>query len=295
MSKNEGDLMYAVAGVTGNTGSVVADELIRRGKKVRVIVRDAAKGDEWKAKGAEVAVASLDDVDALAGALTGVEGAYLLSPPDTKADDMIAIGRQRGETFAEAIRKSGLKHVVFLSSIGAQHENGTGPIRSLHQVEKRLIPLGVAVTLLRPAYFLENWGTSLGPAASDGVLPSFLPAGFRFPQIATRDIGVAAADALENPPSAVRIVELAGAEDHTPAEIASVIGTILGREVNVNEAPLDAIVPTFTSFGISEHVAGLFREMNEGMLSGTVAWDGKGERKRGSTRPEEVFRPMLQQ
>ena len=294
MSKNEGDVMYAVAGVTGNTGSVVADELIRRGKQVRVVVRDAAKGDEWKAKGAEVAVASLDDADALAGALTGVEGAYLLSPPDLKATDMIAIGRQRGETFAEAIRKSGVRHVVFLSSVGAQHENGTGPIRSLHQIEKRLIPLGVAVTLLRPAYFLENWGASLGPAASDGMLPSVLPAGFGFPQIATRDIGVAAADALENPPPAVRIIELAGAEEHTPTEIASVIGAILGKEVKVDEAPLDAIVPALTSFGISEHVAGLYREMNEGLLNGTVDWDGKGERKRGSTTPEEVFRPMLQ-
>lgn len=37
--------MYAVAGVTGNTGSVVADELLRRGKEVRVIVRNAEKGE----------------------------------------------------------------------------------------------------------------------------------------------------------------------------------------------------------------------------------------------------------
>ena len=285
--------MYAIAGVTGNTGSVVAEELLRRGKKIRVIVRNAEKGEPWKSRGAEVAVASIEDAEALARAFEGVEGAYLLLPPDMQSNDAIERGRRVGDVFARAIEASGVKHVVFLSSVGAQHENGTGPIRSLHQVEQRLIPLGIDVTLLRPTYFLENWGTSLGPAATDGVLPSFIPENFRFAQIATKDIGVAAADALERPAGGVRILELAGPEDYTPSDIAAVIGGILGKTVAVAVGPLDAVVPAFTSFGISEHVAGLFREMYEGLLTGTVAWDGKGERKRGATTPAEVFRPML--
>lgn len=285
--------MYAVAGVTGNTGSVVAEELIRRGKKVRVIVRSAEKGESWKAKGAEVAVASVDDAAALAVALAGVDGAYLLSPPDMTVTDMTARGRSVGDAFAEAIRKSGVKHVVFLSSIGAQHETGTGPIRSLHQIEQRLLPLGINVTLLRPTYFLENWGASLGPASAEGVFPTFLPAELRFPQIASKDIGVAAAEALENPASGVRILELAGPQDYTPSEIAATVGRILGRELQVAEAPLDAVVPAFMSFGISEHLSGLYREMYEGLISGKVAWDGTGERKTGTTTPEDVFRGML--
>lgn len=286
--------MYAVAGVTGKTGSVVAEELIRRGRQVRVIVRSEEKGETWKQRGAEVAVASVDEPESLTRALTGVEGAYLLSPTELGSPDLIERGRVVGDAFARAIRGSGVKHVVFLSSIGAQHEQGTGPIRSLHQIEQRLIPLGVGVTLLRPTYFIENWGSSLGPAASDGVLPSFLPEDLRFAQIGTRDIGVAAADALEQPASGVRIVELAGPQDYTPAEVAAAVGRILGRDVKVAAGPLDAVVPAFTSFGMSEHVAGLFREMYEGLINGTVAWDGAGERKRGVLTPEEVLRPMLE-
>lgn len=286
--------MYAVAGVTGNTGSVVAGELIRRGKRVRVIVRDAAKGDVWKAQGAEVAVASVDDGDAMAAALRGVEGAYLLNPPEAGSEDFIARGGEVGDAFARAIRTSGVPHVVFLSSIGAQHEHGTGPIRALHQVEQRLVPLGIALTLLRPSYFLENWGAALGSAVSDGVLPSFIPADFRYPQIATRDIGVVAADALESVPAGVRILELAGPEDYTPADIAAVISRILGKTVEVAEGPLDAVVPTFTSFGISQHMAELYRELYEGVMNGTVGWDGSGERRRGTAAPAEVFAPMLQ-
>lgn len=287
--------MYAVAGVTGNTGSVVAEELLRRGHNVRVIVRDEAKGESWKAKGTEVAVASVDDAATLTRALEGVEGAYLLYPPAMSSTDMIARGRMIGDVFARAIRDSGVKHVVFLSSIGAHHETGTGPIRALFEVEQRLFPLDVKLTLLRPTYFIENWGASLGPAAAEGVFPSFLPADLRFPQVATRDIGVAAADALENPPNAVRIIELAGPEDYTASDIAKSVAGVLGRDVVVGEGPLDAVVPTFTSFGVSEHVAGLFREMYEGLINGRVNWDGRGERKRGTTEPAEVLRPMLQQ
>ncbi|HWL85044.1 MAG TPA: NmrA family NAD(P)-binding protein, partial [Polyangiaceae bacterium] len=71
--------MFVIAGVTGNTGSVVAETLLARGEMVRVIVREAAKGASFAARGAEVAVASLDDSAALSKALAGAKGAYLLS------------------------------------------------------------------------------------------------------------------------------------------------------------------------------------------------------------------------
>jgi uncharacterized protein YbjT (DUF2867 family) len=286
--------MYAVTGVTGNTGSVVAEELLRRGEKVRVIVRNAEKGSAWRDKGAEVVVASVDDGEALGRALEGTEGAYLLLPPDMSTTDAIARAQKIGDAFAAAIRKSGVPHVVFLSSIGGQHDAGTGPIRALHEIELRLRATGINLTILRPTYFLENWASVLPAAVQNGVLPSFLPADLTFPMIATKDIGVAAADALLHPPTGERILELAGPRDYSPNDIATAVGSVLGRKVEPAVAPLDAVVPTFVSFGVSEHVASLFREMYEGVISGHVAWDGKGERKRGSATPEETFRPMLQ-
>lgn len=286
--------MFAIAGVSGQTGSVVAEELIRRGKKVRVIVRDPEKGRLWKALGAEVAVGSVDDAEALTGALEGVEAVYLLIPPDMSATDPIGRARSLGEVYVRAIKGSGVGHVVFLSSIAAHHDSGTGPIRGTHAVQQRLLTSGANLTFLRPTYFLENWGSSLGPAAAEGVLPSFIPADHRFAQIATRDIGVAAADAFVNPARGVRILELAGPEEYSPNDIAGVVGSILGREVRVAVAPLDAVVPAFTSFGVSPEVAELFREMYEGLISGRVEWDGKGERRRGTTTPEEVLRSMIQ-
>lgn len=285
--------MYAVAGVSGNTGSVVAEELIRRGKKVRVIVRDAAKGEPWKQKGAEVAVGSIEDEAALTKALEGAEGAYLLLPPAMQSEDMPARGRDVGAVFARAAKAAGVKHVVFLSSIGAQHEAGTGPIRALHAIEEALKTTGLDLTFIRATYFLENWGSVLGVAAKDGVLPTFLTLGKPVPMVATVDIGRVAADALESKPHGVRIIELAGAQDYTPEQVAAELTPLVGKTVTTVPVPLDQVVPTFTQFGISAHVAELFREMYDGVNRDHVAWDGKGERRHGTTAAADVFKGML--
>src|SRR4029079_18805877 len=81
--------MLAVAGVQGNTGSVVARELLARGHAVRVIVRKPEQGEPWSAQGAEIAVATLDDSDAVAHALRGVEAPSLLFPPKYTEPDVL--------------------------------------------------------------------------------------------------------------------------------------------------------------------------------------------------------------
>ena len=66
--------MFVVLGATGNTGSVVADTLLSRKLPVRIVVRSADKGAAWKAKGAEIVVASLDDMSSLTNAFEGAKG-----------------------------------------------------------------------------------------------------------------------------------------------------------------------------------------------------------------------------
>ena len=128
--------MYVIAGVSGNTGSIVATALLDQGKKVRVIVRDAKKGAGWKARGAEVAVAAAEDEEALTKALEGAAGAYLISPPDVASSDFIAARRETVEILARAVERSKVAHVVFLSSVGAQLAAGTGMVRTVRASDK---------------------------------------------------------------------------------------------------------------------------------------------------------------
>jgi uncharacterized protein YbjT (DUF2867 family) len=285
--------MFVVTGATGNTGSVVAHALLDAGHAVRAFVRNADKAAALRARGAELVLGDLTDVSVLAEALKGASGLYLLSPPDMSAQNFVAERAALFRSIAQAARKAALSHVVLLSSIGAQQESGTGPILSVRAGELALTESGVPSTFVRSAYFVANWGAVLPLAQKDGVLPSFLPANWVMPMVDTDDIGRVAARALLDGPKGVRKIELSGPVDVSPADVAAAAGKILGRSVTVTEAPLDAVVPTFTSFGISAHVAGLYREMYEGILDGKVAAEPGNEQVRGAISLEKSLRKLL--
>lgn len=286
--------MFVVAGATGNTGSVVANKLLDAGKEVRVLARDPKKAEALKARGAEVVSVDLDDAQALTQALAGAEGAYILSPPDASSGSFLAARRRLLDAVAQAVAAARVPHTVFLSSIGAQHEHGTGIIKSVHYGEKVLAATGLPVTFLRAGYFIENWAGVLQTVKKDGVLPTFLNDTLALPQVAARDIGLVAAQALLDGPAGVRVIELGGPAEASAADVAQVLSRLLDRPIGVAPVPLAAVVPTFTSFGVSQDVAGLYRDMYEGINNGTVAWQGApAVLVRGKQGIEETLRPLL--
>src|SRR5689334_16317368 len=208
--------MFVITGVSGKTGAVVANALLADKKPVRVVVRDAAKGEPWKAKGAEVAVARAEDRAAMAKALTGATGAYILLPPP--AWNAVGIKEERKSTIEAltgAIADARPKHVVFLSSVGADQPSGTGPVATLYQVEQKLIAANIPSTFLRASFFMENWASNLKGAIDGGALYYGLTSDLKMGQIATEDIGtIAVRYLLEGAPAkSPRIVQLAGPVD----------------------------------------------------------------------------------
>jgi uncharacterized protein YbjT (DUF2867 family) len=284
--------MFVITGATGHVGSVAAETLLAAGAPVRVVVRDAAKAEGLKARGAEVFEADLNDVGALGGALRGAQGVFLLSPPDLRATDFIGERRRFTQRLVDALAAARVPHAVLLSSTGAQHPTGTGPIVTVHNAEKQLRASGLAASFVRAGYFVENWGAVVQAVRSDGILPSFIAAGRSVRSVSTPDIGDAVARALLDGPRGVRVIELGGPTDVSPNDVAAAFSRILRKPVQVVEAPLDAVVPTFTSFGASEHIAGLFREMFEAMATGKVAAE-PGEHVRGTTPLEVTLRALL--
>jgi uncharacterized protein YbjT (DUF2867 family) len=284
--------MYAIAGVSGNTGKVVADALIKQRQPVRVVVRDAAKGAPWSARGAEVAVADLEDPTALARALKGADGAYLLIPPPAPGSTgVLDRARRLTAVMKRAIEASGVKHVVFLSSVGADRLD-SGVVASLHHAERELGQLRTPLTFVRAGYFIENWAAMLQPVLQHGVLPTFLAPERPIGMVATRDIGLTVAQALREPPERHQILDLSGPRDYSPADIAAVVGKLLGKKIAAQRSPLDQLVPTMTGFGFSTEMAELFRELTAGINDGRIK-PGEGLPVRGSTPPEEVLGALV--
>ena len=285
--------MFVVLGATGNTGSVVVETLLSKKQPVRVIVRSADKGAAWKAKGADVAVASLDDVSALTKALEGAKGVYLLVPPNYGAEAWLADQRARMDRAAEAIQKSGVDHVVLLSSVGGHLHGGTGPIRAASYGEQALGCIAKRLTILRPCYFMDNWAPVIGAAKAQGVLPTFIAPQAKIPMISTKDIGRIGAEQLMTGGYGKQIVEMAGPEEYSPDQAASALSQILGKTVTAQHAPLSAVVPTFKSFGFSDEAARLFEEMYTAFSKGAIGYEHPGKLVRGTVTLYDALRTMV--
>ena len=285
--------MYVVVGATGNTGSAVVETLLSRKQPVRIVVRSADKGAAWKAKGAEIAVASLDDVSALTKAFEGAKGVYLLVPPNYGAAAWLADQRARMDRAAEAVKKSGISHVVFLSSVGGHIAEGTGPIKAARYGEQILGKSVSNLTVLRPSYFMDNWAPVLDVAKGQGLLPTFIAPQAMVPMISTRDIGRVGAEQLMAGGKGKQIVELAGPEEYSPEQVAAALSQILGREVSAQHAPLSAVVPTFKSFGFSDEAAKMFEEMYTSFSTGAIGYEHPASVIRGRVTLAEALKGFV--
>jgi NAD(P)H dehydrogenase (quinone) len=228
--------MFAITAITGKVGGVVADTLLAAGCGVRAVVRDAAKGAPWKARGCEVAIADLTDADRLAQALEGTEGAFILLPPvfdpqpdfrDVKAT--IAIIR-------EAMAQARPPKAVVLSTIGADAAQ-PDLLNGLRYLEQALADIDLPITFLR-AWFIENAQLDVASARVRGVVTSYLqPLDRPIAMISIHDVGRIAADLLREVWSGKRIVELEAAERTTPNAIAAAFAKTLGKPVRAQIAP----------------------------------------------------------
>jgi NAD(P)H dehydrogenase (quinone) len=112
--------MYATSGITGKVGGTVAQALLAAGKKVRAVVRDGAKSKYWADKACEVAIASIDDADALTAAFASSEGVFLMTPPNYDPGPGFPQTQANAIALEKAIVPARPGKVVFLSTVGAQ-------------------------------------------------------------------------------------------------------------------------------------------------------------------------------
>jgi uncharacterized protein YbjT (DUF2867 family) len=120
--------MYVVLGASGNTGHIVAQNLLARQQKVRVVGRDAAHLQAHAAKGAEIFIADVTDAAALTKAFQNADSAYVMIPPNPTSIDPLAYAERVSDAIASALKNGGVKNVVVLSSFGADKSERTGPV-----------------------------------------------------------------------------------------------------------------------------------------------------------------------
>jgi uncharacterized protein YbjT (DUF2867 family) len=263
--------MYVILGASGNTGNVVAKNLLARGQKVRVVGRNAAHLQPLAAEGAEIFIGDTAEASALAKAFHKADAAYVMIPPHPTSPDYRAFQDRASDVIAAAIRNAGVKNVVSLSSFGADKPSGTGPVVGLHNLEEKLNQInGANVLHLRAGYFMENTLPQVGAIRMVGSMIGPVAPTLKLPMIATRDIGAAAADALLRLGfQGKQTQELQGQRDLDYTEAAAIVGKAIGKpDLGYIQAPDNQIRAAMVQMGMSENMAGLILEMAGALNNG---------------------------
>jgi uncharacterized protein YbjT (DUF2867 family) len=263
--------MYVILGATGNTGSVATETLLAKKQQVRVVGRSKEHLARFASRGADAFVADVTDSGALTKAFKGARAVYALIPPNMTSPDFRAYQDQVTNSMAAALEAAKVTHVVTLSSIGADKPEKTGPVAGLHFMEKRFGQISKLNALhLRAGYFMENTLPQAGIIKKAGTMAGPVRADLPIAVIATKDIGVAAAEALLKLDfTGLQTHELQGQRDLTYSEMAKIVGAAIGKaDLSYLQLPTDQVIQAMTEMGMSKNLATLLCEMTEAMNSG---------------------------
>jgi uncharacterized protein YbjT (DUF2867 family) len=273
---------FAIMGATGHVGTILTEELLKKGHHVRALGRDKDKLQKLKEKGAETIAGAFEEVKTLTEAFKSTDAIFSFLPPAMNSDDHEAYQNKVGEAIIQALKNSGVQKVLNLSSIGAQLPSRTGPIVALYRQEQRLnaIP-NLHVLHLRPGYFMENLFWSIPLIKTRGINGSAMQADLALPMVATRDIGLKAAEFLDalqfNDKS---VFEFAGPQLITLQDATSEIGKAIGKsELKYMQFPLADAEKGMLAAGMKPKTVKLILEMqqafNEGKIKPTQSLTGE--------------------
>ena len=250
--------MILLTGVTGKIGGETAKQLIAKGAKLRALVRDAAKAADLSAAGVELVVGDIADADAVKRALAGVEKAFLLLPNGEQQE-------ANEKQFTELCVAAGIKHLVKMSSMEAVATAKTPIPRAHWAVEEYIRASGLAWTIVKPNFFMQNLLTSARSIKEQDKFS--LPMGGGTTGMAdARDIGAVCAEVLTAKGHAGKSYEITGPEVLTFKQVAERFSAVLGRKIEYVPMPIDQFRERMTRVLKPWHlnaVCELFQEIDE--------------------------------
>jgi uncharacterized protein YbjT (DUF2867 family) len=265
-------MKYIITGSLGNISLPVTKNLVRAGHNVIVISSNQDKKSEIEAIGANAAIGSMTDRAFLKETFKDADAAYLMIPSSFSLPDYGKFQREVADNYLSALEGSNIKHIVLLSSLGAQLRKGAGPIDALGYLEEKLLAIpDLHLNFLRPSYFFSNLFSLAGMIKHAGIAGNnFGDTDEKLVLTHTDHIAEVATDALLNLSTGRTITNIANDERH-PSEIAAVLGNAVGKENTpwITFSDEDAYNGMLGA-GLNESFATLYKEMGQALRSGQM-------------------------
>ena len=272
--------MILVTGATGHVGSELVRLLAEAGTLARALIHSPDKAALIQRLGAQTALGDFEQPDTLDAAMAGCDHLFLLSPPNPRQPE-------QEQNVIDAAKRAGVGHVVKQSVPGADPDAGLVFGRWHAQIEQYLAQSGLAHTLLRPNYFMQNYLMSAQPVAEQGVLYGMTGEG-QISYIDTRDIAAVAAQALTSPGHQGSSYTLTGSEALSAAEVAERLSAAIGRQVRYVDVPSDAFRQALADAGLPGWLVDALIEGNTQLAAGHGA-GVTDEVARLTGRPPQTF------
>ncbi len=281
--------MYAITGITGQVGGVVARTLLTHGAAVRAVARDPQKLDAWATNGCDTALADITDANALARAFSGTDGVFILLPPAFDPSPDFAEARAAIAAIRTALITARPARVVALSTIGADSDR-PNLLGQLRLMEAALSDTGLPVTCLRAAWFIENAAWDVADARA-GTIKSYLqPLDRPVAMVSVEDVGTTAAALLTEAHDGVRIVELEGPARVSPNDLAQAFATALGHPVNAQIVDRQTWEGLFRAQGMRNPQPRM--QMLDGFNDGWIDFPA-GRARKGAVTLEQAVKAMI--
>ena len=284
--------MYAITGITGKVGGELAHTLLTAGQPVRAVVRDARKGEAWAALGCGVAVAEMTDAAALTAAFRGATAVFILPPSEFDPQPGYPEARAVIDSVVAALAAGKPPKVLCLSTVGA--DAATDNLLSQRtMLEAALGELPLPLTILRPAWYLDNVAWDVTSARETGLIRSFLiPTDRAIPMVAAKDVGRAAAELIQQDWAGTRVVELEGPGRVTPDQLADAFASAMGRPVRALAVPRESWEGLFRAQGMRN--PGPRMRMLDGFNEGWIDFQNGGrDTIKGRTSAADVIAALV--
>ncbi len=276
MEQKPKNMKYIITGGAGHISKPLTLQLLKAGHDVTVIGRSAANLTELTEAGAKAAIGSLNDVEFITATFTGADAVYAMVPPLFNTTDWKGDIAAIGKNYVEAIKASGVKHVVSLSSIGADLPDGCGPVSGIYRVEQTLGKLeDVHIKFLRPGYFYQNLLANVGLIKHAGIIGgNYSTPDKGFVVVDPTDIADVAAEELLGLHFTGHSVRYIASDVVTAEEIASTIGEAIGKpELPWVEFTDDQSLEGMLGAGLPAEIAKNYVEMGVALRTGAMTAD----------------------